>query len=112
MVRLRKELSMDMEGLNDTARICDALAHPARIAILACVAQNNASGISTCTSDLVTLLDYCQGTVSQHIKKLVETGLLKTEREDRCTLYFFCTDGLKEHISSLQKLLDSSAIED
>lgn len=105
MVRLRKEVEMALEGMTREARVADALAHPARIAILAYVAENNAAGIDVCTSDLVTLLDYSQGTVSQHVKKLVQTGLLRTGKRDRCTLYHLCRGEVEDHIAFLKKLL-------
>lgn len=106
MVRLRKEVEMGLEGMKREARVADALAHPARIAILAYVAENNAAGIDVCTSDLVTLLDYCQGTVSQHVKKLVQAGLLRTGRRERCTLYFLCREEMEDYIAFLRKMLD------
>jgi len=50
-----------------------ALSHPARVEILARVAGN---GACSC-KDVVACLDLAQSTVSQHLKVLVDAGLLR-----------------------------------
>jgi DNA-binding transcriptional ArsR family regulator len=55
------------------AAICSALAHPARIAILRRLACCDAC----CCKDVVASLDLAQSTVSQHLKVLVEAGLVR-----------------------------------
>lgn len=56
---------------------CAALAHPARVAILRHLAQRDAC----CCKDVVSRLDLAQSTVSQHLKVLVEAGLVKNTPE-------------------------------
>jgi DNA-binding transcriptional ArsR family regulator len=56
----------------NTAKLA-ALAHPARMEILAHVAG---SGACTC-KDVVSCFDLAQSTVSQHLKVLVDAGLIK-----------------------------------
>jgi ArsR family transcriptional regulator len=62
----------------DVAAKLAALAHPARLEILAQVAGMGAC----CCKDVVECLDLAQSTVSQHLKILVDAGLL-TYRADR-----------------------------
>lgn len=63
-----------------------ALAHPARIAIIDYLSQQN-----TCVcGDIVKSLDLSQSTVSQHLKALKEIGLIKGEIEGAKTCY--CLD--------------------
>jgi ArsR family transcriptional regulator len=57
----------------DTARILAALAHPARLRIVRQLACLDAS----CCKDIVAQLDLAQSTVSQHLKILVDAGLVR-----------------------------------
>jgi len=54
-----------------------ALAHPARLAILRYLSGNGAC----CCKEVVEQLDLAQSTVSQHLKILVEAGLVRFEPE-------------------------------
>ncbi len=57
----------------DLAAFAKALAHPARIAILKILAQQNAC---VC-GKIVEVLPLAQSTVSQHLKELKNAGLIK-----------------------------------
>ncbi|MCV0397697.1 MAG: metalloregulator ArsR/SmtB family transcription factor [Rhizobiaceae bacterium] len=65
------------EGLDAAPRFA-ALAHPARLKILRHLACRDAC----CCKDVVERLDLAQSTVSQHLKILVEAGLV-TYRPER-----------------------------
>ncbi|PIO46345.1 ArsR/SmtB family transcription factor [Phyllobacterium zundukense] len=54
------------------ARVLAALAHPARLRIVRQLACFDAS----CCKDIVAQLDLAQSTVSQHLKILVDAGLV------------------------------------
>jgi len=59
------------------AKLCKALGHPARLAILRYLA-----GRTTCTcGDIVDQLPLAQSTVSQHLKVLKDAGLIVGEVE-------------------------------
>lgn len=60
-----------------------ALAHPARIAILRELARREAC----CCKDVVSRLDLAQSTVSQHLKVLVEAGLVRFTTDRRRSRY-------------------------
>ena len=61
-----------------------ALSHPARLNILVHLAQQDCC---TCCKDVVSRLDLAQSTVSQHLKVLVEAGLVKLTPDGTRSLY-------------------------
>lgn len=63
-----------------------ALAHPARLAILRYLAGNGAC----CCKEVVDQLDLAQSTVSQHLKVLVTSGLVRFSPERQRSRY--CID--------------------
>ena len=71
---------MDMDGF---ARICKALGHQARIKILKYLKEEN----RCICGQIVEILPLAQSTVSQHLKSLKESGLVKGEVEGLCTCY-------------------------
>lgn len=80
-----------------------ALAHPARIAILR---HLSCSG-SCCCKDVVAQLDLAQSTVSQHLKVLVEAGLVKLAPEKQRSRYSANQDALRSVAGSLSGLVES-----
>lgn len=68
------------------AGICKALGHPARIRIV-----EHLKAIDQCIcGEIVQILPLAQSTVSQHLKVLKDTGLVKGEVEGPRTCY--CLD--------------------
>jgi DNA-binding transcriptional ArsR family regulator len=61
-----------------------ALSHPARLRILAHLSQQNCC---SCCKDVVSHLDLAQSTVSQHLKVLVEAGLVRLTPDGTRSLY-------------------------
>ena len=57
----------------ELAAFAKALSHPARIAILKVLAQNN----ECVCGEIVEVLPLAQSTVSQHLKELKDAGLIK-----------------------------------
>jgi DNA-binding transcriptional ArsR family regulator len=68
---------------NQLAAVFKALAHPARIAILQVLIENNAC----ICGDIVDQLPLAQATVSQHLKELKNAGLIKGEIEGTSVCY-------------------------
>lgn len=68
------------------ARYAKALAHPARIAILCILLERNAC----ICGDIVEELPLSQSTVSQHLKELKASGLIKGDVEGKKVCY--CID--------------------
>ncbi len=62
---------------NKIATLAKAFDHPARVAILEYILDNN-----TCIcNDLVDVLPLSQSTITQHLKELKEIGIIKGEVE-------------------------------
>lgn len=82
------------------ARGLSALAHPVRLAILRQLASRDAC----CVKDVVARVGLAQSTVSQHIKVLVEAGLVsyRPQRQSSCySLDRRALGALNAEISSL-----------
>jgi len=81
------------------AALCKALGHPARVAILKHLLQ-----VDSCIcGEIVNILPLAQSTVSQHLKQLKDTGLIRGEIEGPRICY--CAD--KDRLAELKKLISS-----
>lgn len=78
-----------------------ALAHPARLAILRHLAQAEAC----CCREVVERMDLAQSTVSQHLKVLVEAGLVRYEPDSRRSRYSVDGDAVASLAHEVQSLL-------
>jgi ArsR family transcriptional regulator, arsenate/arsenite/antimonite-responsive transcriptional repressor len=76
--------SLSDEEATATAELFKALGDPTRVRILNLIAR---SGVPVCACDLNEPVGLAQPTVSHHLKKLVDAGLL--EREQRGKWAFF-----------------------
>ena len=88
---------MDLENFS---KWCKALGHPARVQI---VAHLNEMEQCIC-GDLVGLLPLAQSTVSQHLKILKESGLVKGEVEGPRTCYCLDRNILEQFKQQANKL--------
>lgn len=79
------------EEENRIATIAKALGHPARVAIMAHLAQVNAC----ICSDIVHELPLAQPTVSQHLKELKQAGLIKGAIEGNAICYCIDSEALQ-----------------
>ena len=78
-----KEISQTDQEL---AKAMRALSHPARIAILRYL-----SSIQTpCCGDVMSCVDLAQSTVSQHLKVLLEAGLIERRGQGTKNCYSIC----------------------
>ena len=80
------------EKQNRIAAYASALGHPARIAIIEHLIRVNAC----ICGDIVNELPLSQPTVSQHLKKLKEAGLIQGTIEGNAICYCVNPDALKE----------------
>lgn len=74
------------------SRYADALSHPARLAVMEKLAE---LGVATC-GELTGLLPLAQPTVSQHLKKLVEEGLIRRKKSGLKSLYSLNGEAVQE----------------
>lgn len=87
-MRIRKDLGFDEPELEEIASVSDALAHPLRLQLFRFIMQCNRSMQQVCNKDLVDSFDYSQSTISQHMKRLVKSGLIEVKRKDSFSYYY------------------------
>jgi DNA-binding transcriptional ArsR family regulator len=80
-----------------------ALSHPARIEIL----QHLARAESCCCREVVEKFDLAQSTVSQHLKILVDAGLVKFAADRRRSRYEIDRAALDQLSASVARLVNS-----
>ncbi|WP_448114256.1 ArsR/SmtB family transcription factor [Mesorhizobium amorphae] len=80
-----------------------ALSHPARIEILKCLSASR----SCCCGEVVDHLDLAQSTVSQHLKILVEAGLVRFTPDRQRSRYEVDHKALAVVSASVAALVDS-----
>jgi len=103
---------MNYSAASDIRPACDsvaiaaklaALSHPARIDIL----QHLAGVDACCCKDVVERLDLAQSTVSQHLKVLVDAGLVRVTPERQRSRYEADRAALAELSAAISGLLSS-----
>lgn len=71
-----------------------ALADPTRLRLLSHIAARGCE--SVCACDLLDVVDISQPTVSHHLKRLVDAGLLTREQSGRWAYYTVARDALDQ----------------
>lgn len=79
---------------DDLAAAMRALGHPARLSILRLLAHQGVG--QCCCTDVMQCVPLAQSTVSQHIKVLLEAGLLEREPRGTRNCYSVRTDKLRD----------------
>lgn len=82
-----------------------ALAHPARLEILRSLAEREC-----CCKDVVGRLDLAQSTVSQHLKILVDAGLVRLTPEGVRSLYRLDREALAGLSDAVGELLSTCCV--
>lgn len=94
------------EKQNELALIFKTLGHPARIAIL----QHISNQESCICNDLVEEIGLAQATISQHLKELKSLGLLKGEIEGKKMCYCLDVDRWDAIQSDLNSFFNTTKI--
>jgi Predicted transcriptional regulators len=106
-MRIRKKNDslddMSKKELESIAKVSDALAHPVRLELFRYIMQSNKSMNTVCTKDLVAEFDYAQATISQHMKKLVQSGLIEVKKQDKFSYYYVNLGILMQYIDNVKK---------
>lgn len=103
-MRLRKDSNEIQEDeILLIAKVSDALAHPARIKIFRYIMQCNRAMVLVCNKDLVAKFDYAQATISQHTKKLCESGLVEVKKQDKFSYYYANLGMLMQYLNATKK---------
>lgn len=87
---------------NQLASFAKAFAHPARIAILQQIIKNKTCIVGT----LADVLPLSQSTISQHLKELKNTGIIKGEIEGPSICYCINEDMWNKAKNMLTKLFN------
>ena len=92
---------MSNEDAEVTAKLFKALADPHRVRVVNLLAV---SGERVCVCDLTEMLGLSQPTVSFHMKKLVDAGLLEREQRGVWAYYSFREDAVRRlgHVVRLE----------
>lgn len=85
------------------AAVLKVLADPVRLRLLHHIAAT--PGGTACACTLPEALGISQPTMSHHLAKLVDAGLLTRERRGRWAHYSVATDGVRRQVEALSALL-------
>jgi len=85
------------------AQVCSGLADPNRILILYTLAENPHN-----VSDLASILDIPQPTVSRHLKVLRERSMVNAERDGQSVYYSLADDRIIKALDLLRGMLADS----
>ena len=107
-MRIRKDIevldtNLSNEEINLVAKVSDAFAHPARVAMFRFIYNANIERRSVCNKDLVEEFGYAQATVSQHMQKLTIGGLVEIKREGSFAYYFVNIGMLGQYVDAVKK---------
>lgn len=96
------QCKLPAKRITQHAEIFKAIGSPIRLEILATIANHNAK---VCACDFEELVDLSQPTVSHHLKKLSEAGLIKQEKQGTWTHYSIRPQVIVSLMEDLRDLL-------
>ena len=103
-MRIRKEQELfEEKDIEFIAQVSDALAHPVRLQLFRHIMTSNRAMEQVCNKDLVAHFDYAQATISQHMKKLVQSGLIEIQKKDKFSYYYANLGILMQYINATKK---------
>lgn len=103
-MRIRKEQELfEEKDIEFIAQVSDTLAHPVRLQLFRYIMQCNKSMETVCNKDLVANFDYAQATISQHMKKLTQSGLVEIQKKDKFSYYYANLGILMQYINVTKK---------
>ena len=92
---------------NELAAFSKALAHPARIAILKAIAKRGGDCIC---GEIVEVMPLAQATVSQHLKELLQAGLITGTVDGAKSCYTMNKSAFSRFERSFRKLFENSLL--
>lgn len=103
-MRIRKDNKELLENeIMLISDVSDALAHPLRVKLLKYIMTQNRSMKPVCTKDLVDEFGYAQATISQHMKKLVLSGLVESKHKEKYNYYYVNLGLLARYVDAAKK---------
>jgi DNA-binding HxlR family transcriptional regulator len=98
---------MEADKLDRFATLFKALADPARLRILGCLAERPYAG-----HELAAQLSLTPPTISHHMRKLTDAGLVTATSEAQSRIYTLRTEELREFASSASRAPDTESGEE
>ncbi|MGN6466764.1 MAG: ArsR/SmtB family transcription factor [Rhizobiaceae bacterium] len=95
----------DRRPLGDAALAFAALSHPVRMKILQHLHRTD----TCCCKEVVEQFDMAQSTVSQHLKVLVDAGLVRFSSERQRSCYCVDREALNGLVRAVNALFDQEA---
>jgi len=99
-------LTMNQLPDDDIANMMRALGHPVRLSILRILARRESD---CCCTDVTQMLPLAQSTVSQHIKVLLDAGLIERQAKGTRNCYRLRSDRLAAFGTACSGLFDGLA---
>jgi len=104
-MRIRKDNDIyDSEEISLIASASDALAHPLRVEIFRYIYTENIARRQICNKDLVAEFGYSQSTISQHMRKLLVSGLVTAQKKESYSYYYVNLGKLQKFLNAVRKL--------
>ncbi len=98
-------MKYEAEEDEDLTTALRALAHPVRLSILRILARNGTP--NCCCTDVTECLPLAQSTVSQHIKVLLDAGLIERKPSGTRNCYVVRADRLGEAVAALKIFVET-----
>jgi ArsR family transcriptional regulator len=96
----QKILNQNLSTLEEEAELLKAIAHPIRLCIVKGLLAEEGCNVS----EMQNCLNIPQSTLSQHLAKLRECGILKSERNGLERNYYVVNEKIKKIIEVLNEL--------
>lgn len=104
-MKMKKYLNIEgSEKAIFIAKIADALSHPLRVSLVHYVNDKCKVRNDTCNKDLVEYFPYSQSSLSQHVKKLVQSKIFSVEYVDKFSYYTVNINTLEKYVKAVQKI--------
>ncbi len=103
-MRIRKEPDhLQEQDVLLIADVSDAFAHPVRIRMFRYIMKCNKEMTPVCNKDLIEEFGYAQATTSQHVRKLVDSGLVETRKKDKFTYLYANLGMVQMYVNAVKK---------
>jgi ArsR family transcriptional regulator len=97
-----------MDEIEELTEVFKALSDPTRLRLVKLLGEHEGA---LCVNALADRLDVSQSAVSQHLRVLRQTGLVKSERRGSSVHYLLDQDSLKQHTARVRETLGTDFVE-
>jgi len=97
-----------MNDIEELTEVYKALSDPTRLRLVKLLGEHEGA---LCVNALASRLDVSQSAVSQHLRVLRQTGLVRSERRGSSVHYLLDQDSLKQHNAKVRETLGTDFVE-